>query len=219
MLGSSWGITLAQPLRTANAWISSKKWPLVAYHAHWAAECALQAHAANHAKTDLERRVRYAQRWNIVCHGKEVFQFLMKRHGWPETLLAKAADPETLLATAADLTSGDASERAGDIVASDAPEASPTAFSPPPRDAGSSPWDFTIIEGSSGLSVSIVLPTGATPADLDLDVGPLRVVARCTCDGPEPLEVTLPRSVDPTLAPPAKFKKKERRIVLELPFA
>merc|ERR1712032_418800 len=83
-------------------------------------------------------------------------------------------------------------------------------------------WDFTIVEDHNRLSISIALPTGATPAELDLDISSLKVVARCT--GLEntalhPLDITLPRLVNPVLAPPATFKKKERRILLELPFA
>merc|ERR1712232_1103320 len=129
--------------------------PGSAYHAHWSAECALQAHAANVAKADLERRVRYAQRWNMVCHGKEVFQFLMKRHGWPEKLCTMAKE------LASDETSGSA----GDAVADDVPGASPTTPPPPTTSptpapaASSNQWDFTVVEGSSGLTVSIVLPT------------------------------------------------------------
>jgi len=171
-----------------------------AYHAHWAAECALQAHAAKLERADIEQRVRYAQRWNVICYGKESFQLLMKRHGWPESLLAMAPAMEATPA-----------------------EATAEAFAPPARTVANNGcrWDFDLLEGSCSFTVSIGLPTGATPADLDLDVAAKRVVCKYTgCGGDmEPLEIDLPRSVDQAHAPPAKFKKKERRIVLELPFA
>merc|ERR1712232_1047089 len=60
-----------------------------AYHAHWAAECALQAYKADH---ETSRHVSYARHWNAICYGSGVFHLFMDRLGWPKELLSFSDD-------------------------------------------------------------------------------------------------------------------------------
>lgn len=174
-----------------------------AYHAHWAAECALQAYEAWRAghsgkkgsvDDEIKNAVNAARRWNSNCYGGAAFEPLMEKHGWPEDLLKIAEE-----ARSAVLPREDA--------------ATPAAAT----DAGIS-WDYSLTESEGCLVLSLFLPEGVEPSDVDLELGTRQVVVSCHDGKLAPLTVELTKAVDTMTAPPAKYKKKGgRRLVLELP--
>ena len=83
-----------------------------------------------------------------------------------------------------------------------------------------SAWDYSLMDSEKCLIVSLCIPEGVEPADLDLDVGERRVLVSCQGATSElgPLTIELPQAVNAMEAPPAKYKKKGgRRLILELP--
>uniref|UniRef100_A0A7S4SS27 SET domain-containing protein n=1 Tax=Alexandrium monilatum TaxID=311494 RepID=A0A7S4SS27_9DINO len=184
-----------------------------AYHAHWAAERALQAHqhatrgGAGSDRAEVAKAAQYARHWNEVCHGREACDLLLRRHGWPEELLQAAPPrpPEPPPPKQAPAPAGD-SGTTGPAAAAEAV----------PAEA----WGCSVEEAAGALVVSLALPDGVELAEVDLDVAPEHLEAQCHKDSLlPPLRVLLPRKVDPSRAPPAKFKKRGRRVILELPLA
>eukprot|EP00930_Biecheleria_cincta_P101883 TRINITY_DN93534_c0_g1_i1.p1 TRINITY_DN93534_c0_g1~~TRINITY_DN93534_c0_g1_i1.p1 ORF type:complete len:556 (-),score=111.99 TRINITY_DN93534_c0_g1_i1:17-1684(-) len=162
--------------------------PGSAYHAHWALEAALQANLSASASRGV--LASRALRWCRAFAGPDpaVFELLAKRIGWPTELLELARS---------------------------APAEAPAAL----EETSSSPWEYTLDEVDGGsMMLSISLPEGLGPADVDLDVAPEKVSVAAG-NGLPPLVVSLPRQVNPAAVPAAKYKRKGNRLLLELPTA
>lgn len=189
-----------------------------AYHAHWAAQCALQAFKALNAgtgtgKDEVNKVVEGARRWNTNCYGSDVFRQLMEAQGWPKELLEIADGLPDISAAAEGVF--DPPTR---LVAESGKS---TALAPPSSDAeAEASWEHSTVESDGCLIVSVSLPDEVEPTDLELDVAEKRVQASYVgADGkPVRLTIELSKAVDTEQAPPAKYKKKGgRRLVLELP--
>ncbi|CAE8628173.1 unnamed protein product [Polarella glacialis] len=171
--------------------------PASAYHAHWSLEWALQVHRedAGSAKCAAGK----ALRWCRACHGDDpaVFRLLALRAGWSEDLIRLAES---------------APEPPQEILSRPEPER--------PAPSSASAWQYSLEEGDGGLTLSIALPEGLSPADVELDVAALRVSVACASEASSTggLTVTLPRKVNAAAAAPAKYKRKGNRLLLELQF-
>lgn len=88
-------------------------------------------------------------------------------------------------------------------------EATPAA----PARPGS--WEYSVQEEAALMVISITLPDGLAPQDIDVDVGAAEVCV--VAKGRENLVIRLPSRVDPEAATPAKFKRTTRQLVLRLP--
>lgn len=76
-------------------------------------------------------------------------------------------------------------------------------------------WTYSIQEEETLIVLSITLPEGLNPQDLDVDVSAAEVsVTAVTL--PE-LKIQLPSLVDAHAAMPAKFKRTTRQLILRLP--
>jgi len=213
---------LREPARCAKAYrrcleLLEEVFPGSAYHAHWAAECATQAFNASVSadvrdpekrvlREEMARLAQYARRWNTTCNGSELFRPSMESFGWPQELIAiaEASLDETEGRRGNDGRGGAGAGAVGD----------------------SASWmGHSVAQEDGRLLVSFQLPPGLEAADVELDVGSECVVA--TCNGGEnitarrwlPLRVALPQTIAPASAPPAKYKRRLRMLVLELPFA
>merc|ERR1712014_50028 len=74
-----------------------------------------------------------------------------------------------------------------------------------------SSWEWNLEDQESVIIVSVMVPDGMEPSDLELDVGVEHVRILCQAGSGaslDTLNIQLPRRVDPGNAPPAKYKKK-----------
>lgn len=154
----------------------------------------------------------------------------MEKQGWPEQLLSISESLPSRSGLVDAQVPESSPNRNGAVDATVQEAAVPAAFAPPPRvepavsvtdDAhAAAHWDYSLTESEACLVLSLSLPEGVEPTDIDLDVGEHRVLASCrgANGNMATLTVELPRAVDAMQAPPAKYKKKGgRRLVLELP--
>merc|ERR1711957_315343 len=142
-----------------------------------------------------------------ACYGRGagVFERLMQSQGWPEDLIALALE-----------ASPDSHEKEPQGLPLAKPE---VAGSIDAGVAAESTLSHTLVDNGNALLLSIALPEGVEPAAVELDLAAHVVSATAHAEVPLRLHVELPRLVDPDLAPPAKFKKRGRWLVLELPCA
>eukprot|EP00931_Biecheleriopsis_adriatica_P091506 TRINITY_DN65394_c0_g1_i1.p1 TRINITY_DN65394_c0_g1~~TRINITY_DN65394_c0_g1_i1.p1 ORF type:complete len:568 (+),score=150.33 TRINITY_DN65394_c0_g1_i1:27-1706(+) len=168
--------------------------PGSAYHAHWSLEWVLQASAAGDKA--INRIAGRALRWCRAFAGADpaVFRLLALKLGWTQKLVDLAESSPEL------------------------PEELPKEELPADIEESNDVWDYSLDEGENAFMLTISLPEGLGPADVDLDVAPERVSLVAGAPA-APLAVMLPRKVDPAAAPPAKYKRKGNRLILELPFA
>eukprot|EP00929_Paragymnodinium_shiwhaense_P119482 TRINITY_DN91388_c0_g1_i1.p1 TRINITY_DN91388_c0_g1~~TRINITY_DN91388_c0_g1_i1.p1 ORF type:complete len:726 (-),score=201.65 TRINITY_DN91388_c0_g1_i1:63-2240(-) len=237
---------MEDPVRSAKAYeqclqVLEEASPGSAYHGHWAAERALQAHLAAkllktpEAEAAVASAVKYCRRWHAISCAPEAFELEMERLKWPSELLAMSAQQKDV-AVARQEGGYPAAEKKKKPAASAPPAAAAADAAPPsstPAQAvpaaaaapsSSAAWTYTLDEQDGSFQLSISVPDDVEPSELDLDVGRERVVVVCNAGGAAgalgTLHVALSRSVDPDSAPPVKFKKKGgRRLLLELPFA
>eukprot|EP00927_Polykrikos_kofoidii_P066631 TRINITY_DN62193_c0_g1_i1.p1 TRINITY_DN62193_c0_g1~~TRINITY_DN62193_c0_g1_i1.p1 ORF type:complete len:750 (-),score=109.73 TRINITY_DN62193_c0_g1_i1:461-2677(-) len=219
-----------------------------AYHAHWAAERALQARLVVDSSTTTDVKgatasmasaARYARRWHAVCYGRAAFKSCMERCGWPASLID--ASDTTLLQESGGQNSRErdscsqedpgrveGSSKEDIAVPGSATRETAAELAVLPQSIPSnlpevpSQWDWSLDHESTSLILSIAIPMGVEPSDLQLDVASERVVVVCSTPSHGnlgSLRVALPRLVNPDGAPPAKYKKKNgRRLILQLPF-
>lgn len=77
-------------------------------------------------------------------------------------------------------------------------------------------WEHRIEELGTALKVYITIPVHVSPSDVHIDIAAAEVVAAYADSS---LQILLPVKTEPSQAPAAKFKKRERQLMLELPKA
>lgn len=186
---------LGDPKRSVEAYENCLKslqevWPGCQYHARWAADCALQAYLLSRGgNEELELAKRLAAEARL-------WHFVC--YGQDQEvfrrLTTRAGWPKELLELAAQ-----------------------SELLLPALGSSAEVWEHTLDEGEKSLQLALTLPEGVEPGDVELDVAPGRVVA--AHNGQDRLHLVLPQKVAPDRAPVAKFKRKGRRLILELPLA
>eukprot|EP00435_Cladocopium_sp_Y103_P069327 s523_g33.t1 len=156
------------------------------YHLHWSFTSALESHLA--ASADSASRAQKA--WQLfltfAVPDRKVCSGFAKKMGWPQDLIDSVQN-----------------------FCAEATPATPAA----PKAPGS--WEYSVQEEAALTVLSITLPDGLGPQDIDVDVGAAEVCV--VAKGRENLLIRLPSAVDPEAAMPAKFKRTTRQLVLRLP--
>mmetsp|Transcript_34794 Transcript_34794/g.98765 ORF Transcript_34794/g.98765 Transcript_34794/m.98765 type:complete len:584 (-) Transcript_34794:223-1974(-) len=188
--------------------------PASAYHAHWAVEHALESRKVGTAGEDVDQSAHNAQRWVRVHYGlsERMLRALEQRYKWPADLLGTGAviAPVEVVVSRADVPTQPVAPEKPDVVVS----------------AQGANLHHTLEEMGGSFRLSIQVPDGVDSSDIGLDVGSRRVLASVGGEGSGgggesgaglALTVELPREVEVELAPPAKFKRKGRWLILDLP--
>jgi len=190
-----------------------------AYHAHWAAICAVQASKGSRTITrEVARRARYARHWNAVCHGQAAYKVVIEKLGWPYDLLEAAQQIPGMTVPEPHVMQSPAGVAKQKDVASLCDPRATTSTDVRHH------WDYSLVATEDGgiLLLTLPLPEGVQLADVDLDVANDSVQVSCRQKGPSdpaPLRVQLPQKVDAANTPPAKYKKQHRQLILKLPVA
>eukprot|EP00434_Breviolum_minutum_P041403 symbB.v1.2.036828.t1/scaffold5292.1/size28769/1 len=156
------------------------------YHLHWSFMSALEVYQAKDDLSACREAWQLCQRFA----DPKVCGSFAKKMAWPKELIDKV-------------------EESNKVTVGSEPVLFPGAA------VLGSGWTYSIQEEETLIVLSITLPEGLNPQDLDVDVSAAEVsVTAVTL--PE-LKIQLPSLVDADAAMPAKFKRTTRQLILRLP--
>ncbi|CAE7589658.1 SMYD2 [Symbiodinium natans] len=164
------------------------------YHLHWTLETALQAQPQADQDESAESAESANERKKLSLDALQCcYKFAAPDRSVCEALAAKAGWPKELVETA-----------------------SPSLDLLREASLGScTGWKYSVEREQKFICVAIMLPEGLGPTDATLDLAPEEV--RVVAAGHPHLVIPLPARVNTDDAAPAKYKRSERKFLLQLP--